>query len=881
MRTFDGMSDADMLARIMDAEAAQEGVGGKLAVAAVIRNRAKTGGYGDGIRGVITKPGQFSAINDVTGYAKGQGANQIFWRTPSKESQQIAQAVLAGNYEDPTGGATHYFNPDHADPKWAKGKQFNRIGNHVFGNADAGRVQGGGGSDTLAGQGEEPKGSYFSDRLSRQRKTDGKSTAPTAAEAGGYFSQRFARERPATKSDESAVAGESQGPAPELTESGMPSGMVELPNGHVLDTNAFAEHALKGGDLGDHITSMAGNYLQGIPFIGEYADEAVGAMSEALGGTPGLRKELARAFQSKYQELYPNRAMGAQITGGVATTLPYLFAAAPAAASAAPASTAGKVATGLAVGAGAGAVEGGVSGFGAGNDGDRLQSAQDRAIVGGAVGGGIGAAAPIVAKGVGTVVERFTGNNAHKVARQEGVSDEAVDIAGRMIENDGGRTALKNLDAPDAMVADAGPATAGLLDATIQKAGSGARVARKAIDGRAVQAADDINVALNAAFGPVGPGREVIVKGQKNPLGRLYDIAYKRPIDYSSPAGREIEGLMDRVPADVIRRADKLMSMEGVESAQRLIRVGDGGEEIITALPDVRQLDYITRSLNDVAKGGDGKGALGGNTNEGRVFAKLSREIRTNLKEAVPEWARAVDRAANEIGIKEARELGETAMRDQVSRGDLVEAVEDMGQAELRQLRRGVREYIDDTLAKVKRTAVDANTEAREGLAALKALSSRASRQKLNTILGQKKARELTTRLDRAGRAFELRARTADNSKTFARQSMDEVMKDVTDPGVIGKMLEGSPVQSGRRLLQRLTNMTPEARRAVEEKLSGEIASLLTSKRGPSARTALLQISKSLARDEAGRALAGRLRKAAGALTVSTGPSVTQQLSSP
>ena len=151
MKTFDGLSDVDMLARIMDAEAGQEGITGKAAVGAVIQNRARTGGYGNGIRGVITKPGQFSAINDVTGYAGGKGANDLFWREPSEESRQVAQAILAGNYEDITGGATHYFNPRHANPKWARGKKFKPIGNHVFGNADAGRVSGGGGADAVAG----------------------------------------------------------------------------------------------------------------------------------------------------------------------------------------------------------------------------------------------------------------------------------------------------------------------------------------------------------------------------------------------------------------------------------------------------------------------------------------------------------------------------------------------------------------------------------------------------------------------------------------------------------------------------------------------------------------------------------------------------------
>ena len=145
-----GMSDVDALARIIEAEAASEPLAGKVAVGAVIDNRRRSGQYGEGWKGVITRPGQFSAINDVTGYARGQGANKIFWREPGEESRAVAQAIVSGKYKDPTGGATHYFNPQAANPKW-KNDTFRPIGNHVFGQADAGRVSGGGESVTLTG----------------------------------------------------------------------------------------------------------------------------------------------------------------------------------------------------------------------------------------------------------------------------------------------------------------------------------------------------------------------------------------------------------------------------------------------------------------------------------------------------------------------------------------------------------------------------------------------------------------------------------------------------------------------------------------------------------------------------------------------------------
>ena len=106
-----------MLARTLQAEAGNQGPEGMLAVGAVIRNRAAAGKYGDGLQGVIMKPGQFSAWNGATEYRNGeQGQNMNF--QPNAEALAAADAVLAGQYEDVTGGATHYYNPDISQPKW-------------------------------------------------------------------------------------------------------------------------------------------------------------------------------------------------------------------------------------------------------------------------------------------------------------------------------------------------------------------------------------------------------------------------------------------------------------------------------------------------------------------------------------------------------------------------------------------------------------------------------------------------------------------------------------------------------------------------------------------------------------------------------------------
>lgn len=136
--------ERELLARTLQAEAGGEGLEGMIAAGAVIKNRVKVGGYGDGLEGVIMKPGQISAWNSVTGYAGGEGGLDMANMRPSDEAYQAADMLLSGNYVDPTGGATHYYNPSVADPAWGtrNGGDWLRIGNHIFGKADAGRSGG-------------------------------------------------------------------------------------------------------------------------------------------------------------------------------------------------------------------------------------------------------------------------------------------------------------------------------------------------------------------------------------------------------------------------------------------------------------------------------------------------------------------------------------------------------------------------------------------------------------------------------------------------------------------------------------------------------------------------------------------------------------------
>lgn len=127
-----------MLARTLQMEAGNQGIEGMIDIGSVIRNRAASGRYGDGVEGVIMKPGQFSAWNGVTGYADGeQGQDTNF--TPNADALAAADAILSGQYQDRTGGATHYYAelPNSPAPNWTN-DSFAKIGNgdHFFGDAD-------------------------------------------------------------------------------------------------------------------------------------------------------------------------------------------------------------------------------------------------------------------------------------------------------------------------------------------------------------------------------------------------------------------------------------------------------------------------------------------------------------------------------------------------------------------------------------------------------------------------------------------------------------------------------------------------------------------------------------------------------------------------
>ncbi len=133
----------DLAIRTIYGEAGGEPAQGQAGVASVLKNRLASGQYGNDMQSVIMAPKQFSLWN--AGDPAGDSARRL---DPNSAAYQkiggIYDGVMSGQIADPTGGATHYYNPSAASPAW--GPQLAKqndvtIGNHRFVGGGAGPGQ--------------------------------------------------------------------------------------------------------------------------------------------------------------------------------------------------------------------------------------------------------------------------------------------------------------------------------------------------------------------------------------------------------------------------------------------------------------------------------------------------------------------------------------------------------------------------------------------------------------------------------------------------------------------------------------------------------------------------------------------------------------------
>lgn len=554
--------------------------------------------------------------------------------------------------------------------------------------------------------------------------------------------------------------------------------------------------------------------------LGVVGDEASAALYGMLPGRT-YEGELER-FRANEENMSTAGRLSADLVGGLI----------PAVAGVGVAARAPSLGRAALTGSGLGLLAGGTQGFMEGEDGiaNRLGSGALGAGAGAVLGAAIPVAGNAIGKGVRAAKESF-GNTrmAIEVAKRFGIKPETARALSETFGVDDPTAIRAYLDdaGPHAMLADASPAAAGALDVAMQSPGRAARVAHDRVTGRATEAARGLTEALDntmsAAQGAVSLADDIRL-GSAPARKAAYDAAYAAPVDYSGDAGRRIEDLLKRVPDSAIRRANELMSIEGLQSAQIMAQIGDDGVVTFMRMPDVRQLDYITRALGDVAAAADGQGKLGGTTALGRAIGGLSKDIRRAVKEAVPEYGKALDIASDAISEKNALDLGMTIFSPSTTREEVFDALKDASKAEIAAMKRGARSFIDEKLANVRATITDQSIEPRQAMEALRQLTSPASQAKMSALLGDAWP-TLKDQITKAARALDLRSRTARNSATFARGVANEALEDAISPSL---MRQGKPVAWAKDALATAMGASKTAVKRASADAKAELADLLT-----------------------------------------------------
>lgn len=121
--------DLDYVARTVKAEAEGESYEGKVAVAAVIYNRARAPGWwGTTIIDACLTSKQFSAWNDDNPRRNKIGE----WSLDDVNFRECFRAAIEAIDRDPTNGADHYYAHGTVLPSWANVVPQAVIGGHTF-----------------------------------------------------------------------------------------------------------------------------------------------------------------------------------------------------------------------------------------------------------------------------------------------------------------------------------------------------------------------------------------------------------------------------------------------------------------------------------------------------------------------------------------------------------------------------------------------------------------------------------------------------------------------------------------------------------------------------------------------------------------------------
>jgi len=604
---------------------------------------------------------------------------------------------------------------------------------------------------------------------------------------------------------------------------------------------------------GNPVAARLTQYVEGVPGVGSYLDDAIGAIAGEEAGSG------VRAISNAMEENHPVQS-GALGLAGTITSLPLFSGAAnatigrmatsanPAVSSIARALTFApnahrgtRIAQGTGLGLAGGATEGAIYGYGEQGGEGRLANAGSQAAFGAGAGAIFGGLAPATFDGVRAAYNYIRSTPINDAAQQLGTTPEVVQLFSQLMDDGrideamavAGRRADDMLayDLPE--VADYVAANSGAAGGAVRRAIAGDTAERTA---RFAGAMDDT---LGSPEGRLTLQTN-IMDDTRAGRSAAYDGAFAQPIDYASEAGQRLEGMLNRVPNDALRRAELLMRTNDELSPQRLFRIADDGTVEVVRMPDVREWNYITRALRDTARNDFGQ--VVGDLAQSRD--RLGAEIRNLLgsDDLVPEYRAALDAGADAIGRREAVDTGRRLLEMPTDEAEFV--ISRMSNdAERTAARQGLRSFIDQRIQNVRAVASRPSPDdqiVRQAEEQLRQLSSPQSRANITALLGPEDAARFFTAFDELQRGLGLQASTARNSATFGRQAMDRLVTEAASPSAINRFTDlSTPIDSMRVVGQAITGSLPDATQAQRMEILDQIASALINQRGDDAMGAL------------------------------------------
>lgn len=596
--------------------------------------------------------------------------------------------------------------------------------------------------------------------------------------------------------------------------------------------------------------------LEGLPFIGSYADEI-------LGGTPRGEAQI-RGLQSALETTSPGQSLALQATGGVGGGSLLGMAGAEAGGAAllekiAKMPRLQKYMSYILGGAGIGGSEGAIYGYGQGETPqDRQQKAISGGMLGAGISGGMSAALPAIgntlARGYAQLATLWNRKDVTNIARELGVSTDAAKVIQSVVQQGDSDLAdmLAAIDraGEQGMIADADIATQVLLDAAAATEGGALAITRGAVEGRAKEAGQALEGTMDETLVPIprigGQAADMqdIAEGisaqTRDARSQAYNTAYGTPINWLSEQGQAITSVVNRIPSSMIGKA--------IQEANDEMKIKGIPEQIVAKLDaqgnvigfdrelNVVQLDYIKRALGDIGNEVDDLGRSTATAGRAQtLYGQLSRA----LGEAVPSYREAVRLGGDKKGRDRALLVGEKLLDKNVTAREVARQMSNLDEGQKVYARVGLRDRVQRTIDGVTATITSPDVDINALRDVLRELSSKANQAKVKAVIGTENAAKLFRELEKANAALSLRAAVATNSKTATRQALQKQIGEITEPGALQTLAQGEPLSAAKQVIQAVSGATGEYTAAQKGEIMKEIARAMTSARGEEAKRQL------------------------------------------